>query len=189
MTQYYDDQGEPVEGVLPPEEIASLKEQMAEKEAELNKLKDKDYNFSSLRKKTAEEREELTKTWNSAEKGLLSHIDELNARLDARDKATIGKTKETKFEELAGTDKELRDKLEFEFERLGGNTSLSDAEVLERIEEAKVLVELKQGKAMPNFVAPSGGKPSLMGDKKANEQEVQDLAKLLGVSEAINPKK
>lgn len=171
---YYDEEGNEVEGILPPDEAKALQEkyenmetEITEKQAELEKLRNKDMNFGNLRKKSKEEIENMTKNWKENEKTLLNEIQSLNRRLDERDYASVGKLRENKLDELSGDDKKLRENIQREFERLGGNDALTPEDVNRIYDEAIILIEHRQSNTDPiNRFVPSANIPSVGGKKK-----------------------
>ena len=185
--ELYDEEGNPIPEAYLPDEVEELKKQIKEKEDQLNKLKDKDLNFSNFRKKTAEEMEKLTEGWSEREKGFLDQINSLHARIDERDNATLGKAKEAKLAEIAGEDEVMQAKIKEQFERLGGKEALSVDDVNRVYEEAAIIVKFREEKAqqvnpLASFVPESGGKPKLSGEKVVKKAETDALAKSLGIN-------
>lgn len=125
---YYNELGDEVEGVLPPEEAEALKGKITELEAkaaqaetletELNETKEalksfeaKDYNFSNLRGKTQSEKEELLKDFSEKEKAMMLKIDSLEGKINENETQTITAIEKDVLNSLAGDDEDLKSKL------------------------------------------------------------------------------
>lgn len=188
----YDENGEPVEGALPPDKVEELKsaaDKATELETELNKLRDKDINFSKFREKTKEEQIKIKEEMSARERMLLEEIESLRRDTEARNEATLGRYKEERLTQLVGTDEKLKEKVQAAIDRLGGNP-LSKEEVDDlyadalaiaqrRVEESTTVNPLFQGGVSFNTQSPWGN-----GQKKnyADSSEGQALAKDLGLT-------
>ena len=124
MTDLFDSEGNVIEGALSPDEAkelqdkhTTLEEQMVSKEAEVNKLQEKDINFSNFRKKSKEEQETIRAEMSNEQKMLMDEMSDLRGQLEKRDEATLGKFKTDKLGQLAGEDEKMREKIEAEFDR------------------------------------------------------------------------
>lgn len=193
---YYDEDGNPVEGVLSPEEVKELQEkaekaaefeaQIQEKEAAINKLSQKDLNFKKFKTMTEAERQEEMAGWSEEKKFYMQEIEALNDRVERQSEATIGTAKERKIKALAGEDADLRKEIEEQYERLGGE-AFTPEEVSRQLDEAYVVV--KHRKESSNIVDPMNTfVPSTQGmgfsGKKtdfADTEDGQKLAKELGL--------
>lgn len=109
---------------------ADLKKQLEEKENELKGLKDKDFNFG----KVNTQKEELEKT-----------VEDLKKRVDEAEKKPIEYAKNNALDAFAGSNKELREKIEFHFGRVGKEAK-SPQEVDQAMKEAYLLAT---GRAVP----------------------------------------
>lgn len=187
---YYDEEGNQIEGVLSPDEAKDLQAKNEElssslktKSDDYEKLSNKDHNFSGLRKKNAEDRESATSTWSETEKGLLGQIHALEEKMDAGHAATIGKANNTRMNEVAGDNDELKESLNKEYERLGGSKAMSKEEASEIFEEAVMLVSRRSEKVNPinAFTPGTGGGAPLRTGNKVNQNNVNSLAKSLGL--------
>jgi hypothetical protein len=121
MPQLFDENGEPVEA-MSPEEVEALQARaekaeqleatLAEKEAELAKYSQKEFNFSNFREAEAAKREEMMKGYTEKEKANILEIEKLNAKIEEADNRYFGGAKESVLTQLAGTDADMRAKLE-----------------------------------------------------------------------------
>ncbi len=165
------------------EKLKTLEEQSTEKDAELTKLREKDMNFSSFRKKSKEEQVKIREKMTVEQRMMMDEMDELRGQLQKRDDATLGKHKEEKRKELAGGDEKLQEKLEAEYERLGGDP-LSKEAISEQYEDAFALVQRRMDVTRPanplnNYVPPSGGE-SPWGQRQAKSHADTEQGKTLG---------
>ena len=94
------------------DELASLQEELRLKEEELTKVRDKDTNFANLRKQK-----------EAAEKKITDITAEIDTKISAVKKEVMEGVMKDHYEDsikrLVGDDKELRDKLELHYKRLG----------------------------------------------------------------------
>ena len=129
---------------LTPEQITELKEKAAradEWKEKAEKLSSKDLNFKRLRNMKDEEKAELMKDATEREKFLVNEFEAISERLDQRDNATIGATKDKVLKGLVGEDAELQKQVEAEYERLGTNVHTPE-QVKTQYEEAFTLVKM-----------------------------------------------
>lgn len=121
MGTIIDADGNEVE-IMSEDEVAALEAKAAradeleavlrDKEEQLAKLSDKDFNFSKFRQAEEAKREEMMKGFSSKEKTLIGEVDNLRARQDENDERYYGQAKESALRQLAGDDAELRAKLD-----------------------------------------------------------------------------
>lgn len=191
MTTLYDENGNAVEGALAPDEVKQLQEkatQVETLETELKKFQDKDFNFSKFREKSKEEQEKLRESMTAKEKLLLDEITDLRTQIGAKDEATLGQAKKQYIDRICGEDKEYRERLEAEFNRLPGNVLTPD-QVQQKLDEANVLVRHRmESQNQPTLMgfAPSFTSPYQVGAPKrksyADTPEGKGLAGELGLS-------
>lgn len=112
------------------EATGPLKKQLEEAQIELKKLQDKDFNFGKV-VKSEKEKEILLDEATKKIKDLETRIGEIAA-------APAVQAKNDLLKSLAGDDKVLRDKLEFQFNRLGQNAK-TPQEVESAMREAYLL--------------------------------------------------
>lgn len=187
----YDEDGNPIDGALTADEAKALQEKMAAAEAELTKLKSKDYNFAEFRKKTKEEQDELKSKMTERERMFQDQLEEMQNKLSERDNAVIEKTKSMYLDMVCGEDKEYRELIQKEYDRLPGET-LTDDQVRAKLDEANALASFKVQKAKANLssglnnFAPFMGNPYQVGQPTnksyADTPEGQALARDLGLS-------
>lgn len=116
------------------EATADLKKQLEDKEKELSGLKDKDHNFG----KVTEQKKELE-----------GQIEDLTKRVADAEQKPIQYAKKNALDAFAGEDKELREKIEFHFNRLGKEVK-NPEEVDQLMKEAYLLAT---GRSVPTNVA------------------------------------
>jgi len=157
---YYDENGEEVSGILTPEEVEqrlaeketemqsrieeietakqeelqSIQQQLADKEAELVGLQDKDRNFGAFRKKSEADKTEMAE--------LKKQIDELKgavvSQFNSINQVLSDKTIDEAVLRVSGGDKELSDKVKFFYKSFSG-TPKDDKEFQARLDNALVL--------------------------------------------------
>jgi predicted nuclease with TOPRIM domain len=154
---YYDADGNPVEGVLSPEEAEELKKQaeelegklktaegleaqLKEKEEELNKLSNKDYNFKRLREKTEAEVDEMKKKMSEKERLLLTEVFELTKEREAEKKARFDNARDEVLTALSGGDEALKKSIEAAEAELAG-TAITEKDVEDRLRKAYILAK------------------------------------------------
>jgi len=162
-------------------DIEKLQNEIKGKTEELDKLKNKDFNFSQLRK---------------AKEGLEVQIAELNKNIDekignVKKEVTEGVMKDyytEKLNILSGNDKELAAKIEFHYKRLADPMTTKE-EVNKKLEDAFLLATGEgQSRISPN-VYSSGG-VSKLGIEKGQPltDEEKEFAKKLGRAGGIELK-
>jgi DNA repair exonuclease SbcCD ATPase subunit len=157
MTPLYDADGEEIEGALSPEEAKALQERAAElegraqkaveleealkqKEEELVKLSNKDYNFKRLRDKSEQEVEDMKKKMSEKEQMLLTEVVELTKERDLEKQARFNEVRENVLKSLSGDDEGLRKSIEAAEKELKGE-ALTPKELEERYRKAYILAK------------------------------------------------
>lgn len=150
----YDADGNPVEDVYTADEVAEYKattekmeSEIKEKEEELKKFTNKEFNFSQLRKASKEEKEKLLKKFSEKEKAMIDEMMSLRedvegreAKLKENQEKTINEFSNAVLDQLAGDDDELREKLkETAKEFVGTPETFKDVE--SRFRKAYTLVK------------------------------------------------
>lgn len=163
----YDEDSNPVEGALTPEEAKTLQDKMAEleekakktdelsksleeKEKELSKLGTKDFNFQKLREKSEEELETFKSKMSEKEKLMLTEIMDLRKERDEESEKAFTEAKEEILSALAGSDAELRKKIEEAEKELTGE-ALTANELEQRYRKAYILAKAEVPRANPVF--------------------------------------
>lgn len=188
----YDADGNVVEGALPPDmakELTDKASKVDNLEQELNKFRDKDFNFKKYREKTKDEQDKMRSEMSSKERMLLDEIEDLRTQIGAKDEATLGAARNTLLDQLSGGDKDFREQLEKEYDRLPGNP-LTAEQIHLKMNEANALLNYRKEQSShaspfsvfaPNTVAPFSS-PSLSNRKSyADTSEGESLAKELGL--------
>lgn len=144
---YYNDEGELVEGVLPPEEAKALQEKAAaleekaklaeeldaklkEKEEELTKLANKDLNFKKLRDKSESEIEALKTKMSEKDKLILTEVMDLRREKAEMENKVHERTKRDILTSM-GVDENEQKAIELALKEIGG---LGDAKTPDEIE-------------------------------------------------------
>jgi len=169
------------------DEVNASKEGLTAKETELSevkeklsKLENKDFNFKKLRDMKKEELDALT----SKELELMKRQDALEEKAQELSDRVVKGAKEGAIEALAGEDEELVKKIEFHFERLGGDETTKE-DVEKKVREAHLLAtsseRLKPDPINGAFAKTSSGevKPE---DKEEMTKGVLDVAGKLGIT-------
>ena len=171
-----DENGDEIE-VFTADELSVEKEKLTKVEAdkikleeELKGLKDKDLNFSNLRNKVSEKEKEV--------EDLKKAIDE---KIGTVKKEVLDSVMSDYYldqlKKLAGEDKELADKIEFQYKRLSDPSS-SKEEVNKKLNDAFVLAS--GGKEISNTAAFSSGGVGKINIKKSGEK-LSEEAKQFGI--------
>lgn len=185
MTTYYDEEGNPIEGVLSPEEVAALKEEkekaLQEKEAELEKLRNKDLNFKKLREMTEEEKAKLSAT----ELALKAEQDRFREEQQSFYSGFVSDIKDDLLETIAGDDEDLRKSILANYDRIkDSDTARSRKEISAIMHEAAKLAGVTSGSKVSPLVraANYSGRPIKAPEKSFSEtEEGRSLAKELGL--------
>lgn len=124
------------------EELARLQAILEEKEEDLAALKDKDFNFSRLRKQVDDLQKEIGEKVNAAKKDVL----------DSVLKEHYNETLST----LAGGDEELEKSIEFQYNRLQDAASTKE-EIAKKLRDAWVLATKREEADVLNTTVLSSG--------------------------------
>lgn len=117
-------------------DLQKKEDELAATKKDLEGLKDKDFNFGKL-----------TKQKEEAEKAL----EEAKAKLADAEKKPVEDAIKNNLEVLGGSNKELKDKIEFHFKKLGSDAKSPD-QVAEAMKQAYLLAT---GSSVPKDVAKS----------------------------------
>lgn len=189
MVTLYDEEGNAIEGALPPDEAKTLQEQINLKEVELTKLKSKDNNFRALKDKTKQERDEIISKWDSEKQILMGEIEDLRVRVDGRDAITTEQVKTTKatiLKEVAGNDEALQKEIQEQYDKIGN--PIDPVIIADQYEAAKLMVEKRRERINSvnpiNAYTPSsyGTSPSKSKTSFADTSAGKSLAKELGLN-------
>lgn len=154
---YYDDDGNEVEGLLPPDEAKALQEkvttleekaaraetleqELKTKEETLKTYESKEFNFSQLRGKTQQEKEELLKEFSEKEKKLIFEVESLKDEISENKRQTIESYEKDVLEALAGEDEDLKTKIKEMSKEFAGEIKGKE-DVLLRYKRAFALIK------------------------------------------------
>lgn len=161
---------------------ASFKEELAKKEEELNKLRDKDNNFANLRKK-AEGKEEEQDQFAKKIAELEGKIEEAKG---AGTKVFLDSVKEKAVLQLSGNDPELAKKIAAEYSILN-LPEANEEQVVDRVRRAYKLAA--DGAVAPDvfrggFTPPMGGGRSVGSNKSEGtpSPELEEFSRRFGIS-------
>lgn len=157
MTKYFDEEGKPVEGIPTKEELEALqaKAQEAEEKAkeleklqaeleenksELEKLQSKDFNFDRFRKSTEKQKREMLEDFTEKEQALIREQESLRNEHESLKGALYDEHKNRILDNLAGTDRELRERIEEASKQLVGETK-TPQQIAEKYTNAFILVK------------------------------------------------
>lgn len=188
MPQYFDKDGNEVEAFTAEEvtarekaaaeaavkdnpQLKTLQEQLDATKKELEGFKDKDLNFANL-KQSKEETEKKVK--------------ELQEQITAVEQGSVKQMKSDVFDLLSDGDKDVREKLEKEYETFRGDPKTRD----EIISQAKKALSIVKPTAVPGAFDAfniGGGRPPVSGGDKGKEfvpsPELKQVANNLGISD------
>lgn len=124
FAKYFDDDGNEIEAI--PKEKAeellkSKEEKMKELESEIKGYKDKDFNWKALRDAKKEEREKFLSELSEKDKQIMLAQEETAKQVSTLQESLVQDYKDELLEKLAGDDKDLRKKIEYNYDRIEGN--------------------------------------------------------------------
>lgn len=151
------------------------KKELAEK---IGKVDDKTLNFKNLREKAeAKDKviEDLTKKIGDLETGINQKIGEITGNVEKQKLSTT-------ILQLAGGNKELADKIEFNFNRFQGAPK-DEAEFKQRLQDAYILStgDTKKSFLSGGVISAAGGGSGKQGEKLTGE--MTDLAHKMGATD------
>lgn len=178
--EVFNAEGDPVEGVLAPDEAKALQEQLDANKAELEKLRNKDYNFKKLRDMTDAERDALT----AKEKALIEQQEKLGEEQRSFREGFINDVKEDVMLSLSGEDEELQKKIKLHYDRIkDSEKAQTRTEITKLMKEAYLLAT--GGKSASNSfnaaINISGESPKV--EKKELGPEAKSIAGNLGITD------
>ena len=189
MAVLYDEDGNPVENALTPEEAKELQEratraeeleaQMKEKESELTKLKNKDMNFQRFREKSEEEKSKIMEKATEKEKMILLEMEEISQEREKERVSRMKNTKENVLSEVAGDDKDLQKKIELKAKEWGEAKNPEDME--KKLRDAAIIVRGSAQRVSPlsNYFPTSSYnapyKPKVFVDTEAGKATYRNL--------------
>lgn len=178
----YNADGEVIEGVLPPEEVKTIQEQLAETKSKLEKLENKDFNFRKLEQMTEDEKAKLTAT----ELSLKQQQEKLEADQKAFTESFANEVKNDVLDSLVGEDTELRKKVELNFNRLkDADNAKSRSEISKLMQEAYTLsVGGRSANPINAAYNRSGSAPTRSSSSDKLSSDAIEVGKKMGLTEA-----
>lgn len=175
----YNSDGDPIEGILPPEEIKNLQAKLEETNAKLEKLENKDFNFKKFRDMTEAEKEKLSAT----EIELKQKADELEEKQQQFSSNFVNEIKGDILESLVGDDEELRKKVELNYSRIKDSEKAQSREEIKQIlkDAYSMSVGVKTLNPLGVAVNKTGGRENVANKKI--DGDLADLSKKLGLSD------
>lgn len=190
MATYTDDEGTEVEVDFTPEQVEEMKKQVEEgskkeeelaksieeKEAELQKFRDKDLNFSKFREKTEEEKKEFEEKLQGNTKVIYEELKILRDEREAEKSKRFEAAKDNILKNLAGDDKDLRVSIEARAGDFVGDVS-TEQDLEKRFTDAYTLVQNKAPQVNPlytygpvgGFKEPDGKAPDFVKTQRGKE--------------------
>lgn len=156
------------------EEITKLQTDLKNKEDELKGLKEKDFNFGTLRKEKAELETKINALTGEVDSKITKAKNEILEGV-LRDSYTENLNK------LSGGDKDLQAKIELQYKRLGDSAATKE-EIAKKLTDAFVLATGGATKPLDGFSSSGAGRPNFGnqsgGTKLTNEEKAmaQELA-------------
>jgi len=180
---YYDEEGNLIEGVLPPDEVEKLKKEadtvkseLAQVKESLSKLENKDLNFKRLRDMTESEKEKLTVT----EMELKKRQESLEEEQKTWKEQVIESHKNDALAVLASEDEELRKKILFNYDRIKDD-AVTKEQIAKKMKEAYLLSVEKHAIINPLTLGGAGMPPKIISKEKITP-ELEELARKMGIS-------
>lgn len=178
--EFYDVDGNLVEGVVSPEDAAKVQAELEEAKVQLAKLENKDLNFRRLESLTEAEKAKLSAT----ELELKKKAEELEDKQKTFTEKFVGDIKGDELRRLTGSDEELKKKVEFNFARLKeADTAQSREEISKLMNEAYVMSVGRQPSSPLNAAINQSGSGPIQTSNSTLAEELSGVAKGLGVSE------
>ena len=192
---YFDEEGNEVKDVLPPDEIQKIKVEMenSKKELENNKkeleqargklagFENKEFNFKKVRDMAEEEKKNLT----TQQIEFLKRQEKLEDEHANFKKQIIESYKSEVLNKYSKEDEELKKKIEYHYNRFSGD-AVTKEEISQRMEDAYELANkgLKRlDKSVSKAFNYSGETPKIKKVDNTLTEEQLDLAKKLGLGE------
>lgn len=176
--EVFDNDGNPIEGVLPPEEIKSLQEKLEETNQKLSKLENKDFNFRKLEEMTEAEKEKLS----SAELALKKQQEELEEKQRSFETSFITDVKNDLLSSMAGDDEELKKTIEANYNRLSDFASAKSREQIKSLLNDAYVMSVGARFVNPVLNANNVSGNSSVKTAKSSEGIV-DIGKKLGLTD------
>jgi hypothetical protein len=171
--EVYDVDGNPIEGVLAPEEVQEIKDKLA-------KLENKDFNFRRLEQMTEEEKGKLT----SAEIAYNKKISELEDKEKNFTEKFIGDIKKDALDKFVGDDEDLRKKVEHHMSRIkDSETAQSRAEIEQLVNEALLLSTGGRARNPINAALNVSGDAPVRAKSNKLSDDARELASKLGLND------
>jgi len=181
----YDVDGNPIEGIVPPDEVKTLQEKLTENEQKLqetterlSKLENKDFNFRKLEAMTEEERSKLT----ASELALKKQQEELEENQKTFQNGFVSDIKNDLLESIAGNDDDLRKKIELKYNQIkDSEKAKSRSEIKALLDDAYAMaVGIKSRNPLNSAINSSGSSP--VSHAKPSD-DVLSLGKKMGLSD------
>ena len=164
-----------------PEEAKALQDQLAESQARITKLENKDYNFRRLEEMTEAEKEKLT----TQEIILQKKAEELDATQKNFTQQMRTDLKNDAFDKYVGDDEDLKKKVEFNLSRFKDFEEAKTRDQIETLVKESVLLSTGGRRTNPLSAAMSTSgsvpfTPSTSSSKVSDD--VLEVARMMGIS-------
>lgn len=175
----YDEEGNPVEALLPEEVEAKVKEAVSPLEEKLKGFENKDYNFKVLRDKVLKGEELTTK-----EKEVYEREKALEEKEKSFQDRVVGSWKDKALNAYTDGDKELSEKVKFVYDNeLSAVPAVTEEEISQKVRKAYILATERAPKANPlhSVMSAVGSAPPEKEKSYADTEEGKNLANLMGL--------
>jgi len=175
----FDSDGNPIDGVVSPDEAKTLQAQFEETKLKLEKLENKEFNFKKLRDMTEAETAKLTAT----ELSLKKQQEELEEKQRTFESSFITDIKHDVLSNIVGDDEELKKKVELNYARLKDSESAKSRSEIEKLmKEALTLsVGIRGTNSLNSAINKTGDAPKTQSSTKLSDEALA-IGKMLGIT-------
>lgn len=183
MGKYFDKDGNEVEAFTQEEVDAKV----TEKETALNKAHEEAINKKDSEIKTATDKITELEKGGSKKDEDKTEVQKLQERIDELEKNSVNDKKESLLRELAGDDKDLREKIELEYNQFNQDDTSEaaiEARMLKAVNLAQPEVKADSIKSAMSSMAAARGKDTSGAEEKKSEKtkEQAEFASNMGIT-------
>lgn len=128
-----------------------LETTLAQKEEALQKLAQKDLNFSKFREKTQQEQEEIKAKWSEETRMLYEKAEALEQKLEVYTTANLKTAEEKILKDLAGDDEKLKESMKNQAKELGVEDAKTPEEIERKYRNSYLIIKGQKPTARPLF--------------------------------------
>jgi len=183
----YDVEGNPIDGLISPEEIIKQQEDfetnkkvLEENQSKLEKLEKKDFDYKKLRDMTDDEKAK----YSAAEMALRERQEALEEDQQSFRDGFVKSIKDDVIKSLAGDDDELAKKMEINYGRIKDSENASSREDISRLmsDAYGMSADIKSGSPLNKAVNSVGNAPIAKSDGPLTP-ELKDFGKKFGLTD------